>query len=97
MAEVAVEAEEEVAAEAVAPTVTTSSRWYLYDEKFVMSGKGKYDAKRSQEWLQAIRDYVAGRTAELDPLLDWVEKQVEEIPCSLGQGSAPLVDAAPSI
>ena len=65
--------------------------------KYILSGKVEYDSRRPQEWLQSLRDYVAGRTAKLDPLLDWVELQSEEIPMDdigLRQGSAPMVDAA---
>ena len=49
--------------------------------------------------LQSLRDYVAGRTAELDPLLDWVGHQVEPITDNeifYGKDNAPMVDAAPS-
>ena len=64
-----------------------------------MSGKGRYDAKKPQEWLQSLRDYVAGRTAEMDPLLDWVEQQAEDIPFDLDRqpGSAPMVIVAPNL
>ena len=67
-----------------------------------MSGKAFYDAKNPQVWLQMIRDYVAGRTAEMDPLLDWVESRTEEI-IDLDEistesgGSAPMVDQAQTI
>ena len=32
--------------------------------------------------MQDLRDYLSGRTAELDCLFGWVEKQPEEITCS---------------
>ena len=55
-------------------------RWSLYDEKFVLSGKGIFNAKAPQTWLQDIRDYLAGRSIDLDHVLDWVERQTVEIP-----------------
>ena len=48
-----------------------NSKWSLYDEKYVLSGKGIYNPKAPQSWLQDLRDYVAGRMADLDAILDW--------------------------
>ena len=42
-------------------------------------GKGVYNTKSPQLWLQAIRDYMAGRHSDKDPLLDWGKKQVDQI------------------
>jgi hypothetical protein len=53
-----------------------NGRWALYDEKYIMHpglASNKFDGKSPQTWLQSTRDYIAGRTSELDPLLDWVE------------------------
>ena len=58
---------------------TNPGRWRLYDEKTLMGEKHMYDAKSPQTWMQGLRDYVAGRTFEMDGILDWVAAQVEEI------------------
>ena len=55
-------------------------RWALYDEKYVLSGKGLYDGKSPQVWLQSIHHYMAGRTEDMDRVLTWVEKQQSVIP-----------------
>ena len=47
--------------------------------------------------MQDIRDYVAGRTEEMDALLNWVELQTEAIYVEKLPDSAPMVDKAPSI
>ena len=54
-------------------------RWALHDEKHVLSGKGLYDSKSPQLWLHSIEDYLAGRNAEMDPLLERVERRSDEI------------------
>ena len=61
------------------PSRDRSGRWFLYDEKVHLNGKMSYDTKKPEVWLQDLRDYVAGRTRELDQLLDWIEKQTDEI------------------
>ena len=43
------------------------------------------------------RDYVAGRTEELDALLTWVEGQEAVIDDTYFPMSAPVVDKAPSV
>ena len=48
-------------------------RWSLYDEKYVLSGKGTYNAKAPQSWLQDLRDYLTGRSIDLDAILTWAE------------------------
>jgi hypothetical protein len=53
--------------------------WSLYDEKYLLNGKGLYDSKQPQLWLQTLRDYLAGRSAEMDKVLDWIEAQKEEV------------------
>ena len=79
-----------------------NSKWYLYDEKYVMIpavSHNKYDSKKAQEWLQTTRDYVAGRTSEMDPLLDWVERQEEPITdeALTSQGNVPMHDESLSL
>ena len=59
-----------------------NDKWKLYDEKFILPpvlATNKYDGRKPLEWLQDIRDYVAGRTEELDHLLNWIEVQTEPI------------------
>lgn len=61
-----------------------------------------WDSKKPLEWLQSLRDYVSGRCAELDPLLEWVEAQTEpitdQVMMGIGAGGTlPLIDAAPSV
>ena len=56
-----------------------------------------YDSQSPQTWMQGLRDYVAGRTSEMDGILDWVKAQVEEIGGpSLNQGQQPMVSFAMS-
>ncbi len=76
-----------------------NGRWALYDEKWITYpglDKNRYDSKSPQSWLQATRDYVAGRTSEIDPLLDWVERQVEPITTEMHvrRDDIPMVDSA---
>ena len=47
--------------------------WKLYDEKFLLDGKNAYDAKNPATWLEDLRDYLSGRTPELDKLFAWAE------------------------
>ena len=54
-------------------------KWRLYDEKLLLTDKLVYSSKSPQTWLQDVRDYLAGRTSEIDRLLDWTESQTEEI------------------
>ena len=37
--------------------------------------------------MQAAREYFAGRTDELDAVLDWAEAQIEQIPAEPDRGS----------
>ena len=79
-----------------------NGRWALYDEKYIMLPgltSNKFDAKSPQTWFQPTRDYIAGRTSELDPLLDWVEAQIEPIFLNMLMSPSrnkpiPMVDAA---
>ena len=66
----------------------------LYDEKFVLSGKGVFNAKAPQTWLQDMRDYLAGRSVDLDNVIDWAERQTIEIPMvpNHGAGDFPMFD-----
>ena len=38
-----------------------------------------YRAKEPQSWFNDLRDYLAGRTPELDKLFLWIELQTEFI------------------
>ena len=69
-------------------------KWLLYDEKYILSGKGMYDSKSPQTWLQNLRDYLAGRSADIDGVLDWAEGQSTEIPMVPDQrpGQFPMID-----
>ena len=70
-------------------------RWQLYNEKYVLSGKGNYDGRKPQIWLLTLRNYLAGRNEELDTVLDWVEQQIEEIPSYLSKVSGlPAINCA---
>ena len=75
-----------------------AGRWALYDEKFVLSGKGGYDPKSPQTWLQSTRDYLAGSTDEFDAVLDWAEAQTVPIASEPDRGgsSFPMINHAPS-
>ena len=64
----------------------SAGRWALYDEKVILSGQGGYDLKSPHTWLQSTRDYLAGRTDELDAVLDWAEAQTEPIVSEPDQG-----------
>ena len=80
----------------------TNDRWKLYDEKFILPpvlATNKYDGRKPLEWLQDIRDYVAGRCDEMDPLLNWIELQEEPIVVeNLGpHDRVPMVNEAPSL
>ena len=78
----------------------SNGRWALCDEKYMMLpglASNKYDTKSPQTWLQATRNYIVGRTSEFDPLLNWVEAQIEPFASSAlisAQGRVPIVDAA---
>ena len=56
----------------------------------------RFDAKSRQTWLQSTCGYIAGRTSDVDPLWDWVEKQVDPIASRslLDRDDVPMVDAA---
>ena len=59
-------------------------------------GKTRFDAKSPQTLLQSTRDNVAGRTSDVDPLLDWVEKKVDPITSRslIERDDVPVVDVA---
>ena len=71
-----------------------SRKWLLYDEKTIATGSYSYDAKNPQTWLQMIRDYVAGRTPEVDPILMWAESQSREIDEGLMAECPAMLDSA---
>ena len=53
-----------------------------------------FNPKVPQSWLQDLRDYLAGRSADLDAILNWVEMQTSEIPPAPNQGTGgfPMFD-----
>ena len=59
--------------------------------------KVKYNGKNPLEWMQDIRDYVAGRTEEIDSVLNWVERQEETIDDDNLPGDLPMLNRAPSM
>ena len=76
-----------------------AAKWRMYDEKWMLSGEGKYNSAKPLSWLKDVRDYIAGRTESMDYLLTWIEGQeaeidVEEVEAS---GSAPMIVDAPSL
>ena len=66
--------------------------------KFILNGKGGFDAKSPQTWLQSTRDDLAGRTDELDAVLDWAEGQTEQNPAELDRipGRFPVLQCISS-
>ena len=56
-----------------------AGKWRLYDEKYRFQSKALYCSKEPQMWFHDLRDYLAGRTAELDDLFDWIEGKSERI------------------
>ena len=62
-----------------------------------MGGKGAYNAKALQSWLQDLRDYLAGRSIDLDVILNWAETQTSEIAevPNCGVGKFPMFDQIP--
>ena len=74
-----------------------NGKWALYDEKYVLSGKGVFNAKAPQSWLQDLRNDLAGRSADLDAVLDWAEMQTTDIAAapSQGAGDFPMFDQCP--
>ena len=49
------------------------------------------------EWLQDIRDYLAGRHDEVDAVLDWIEQQSDQIDDNKFGSNCPMVSNAPSL
>ena len=62
-----------------------------------MSGKGTYNANAPQSWLQDLRDYLAGRSIDLDAILSWAELQTSEIAevPNCGVDDFPMFDQIP--
>ena len=57
-------------------------KWKLYDEKYILPpslGTKLYDSKKPPEWMQSLKDYLAGRCEEIDGVLNWAELQTEAI------------------
>ena len=50
--------------------------------------------------MQDIRDYIAGRCDEVDPLLDWIEQQsgaIDDKQLHRAVGNVPTISTAPSL
>ena len=61
-----------------------NDRWKLYDEKYLFQPTSAYSGKDGAGWLFSLRDYLAGRTAELDRLFDLLEKSGDEVENDIG-------------
>ena len=61
-----------------------------------ITNKLTYDSKRPEVWLQDVRDYLAGRTREMDELLLWIEAQTDDIDALNVESKYPgMCDCAP--
>ena len=69
----------------------------MNDEKYVLGGKGAYNAKAPQSWFQDLHDYLAGCSIDLDGILNWAETQTSEISGvpNCGVGECPMFDQIP--
>ena len=65
--------------EAVLVIVGRDQKWRLYDEKYFFQSSSAYTGKDGAEWILGLRDYLTGRTAKLDKLFDFIEKQSEDL------------------
>ena len=84
------------AAPAAPAAYDRNGRFLLYDEKVHLNGKYSVDAKRPEVWLSDVRDYIAGRTRELDALLLWVESCSDEVESERAALAYPdCMDCAP--
>ena len=45
--------------------------WKLYDEKYLLDSRNAFSSKDQATWLEDLKDYLSGRTPELDPLFSW--------------------------
>ena len=46
--------------EGEAPLSGSGNKWRLYEERWVLSGEGKYNSAKPLAWLKDLRNYVAG-------------------------------------
>ena len=53
--------------------------WKLYDEKYLLDSRNAFNSKDQSTWLEDLKDYLSGRTPELDQLFSWCEAQPIEI------------------
>ena len=53
--------------------------WKLYDEKFLLDPKNAYSSNDAATWLHDLRDYLSGRTPELDELFSWADAHATPI------------------
>ena len=58
--------------------------WKLYDEKYLFQSSSAYTGKGAAGWLLELRDYLAGRTDELDKLFSFLEKAADPVGNDLG-------------
>ena len=49
--------------------------WKFNDKKFLLDTKNALNPKDQATWLEDIKDYLSGRTPELDALFSWAEAQ----------------------
>lgn len=61
------------------PQPKGSGPWKLSDEKYRFVADNAYVGKESMSWLRALKDYLSGRTAELDGIFKYIEAQKDEI------------------
>ena len=66
------------------PPCPGNDRWKLYDEKYLFQPTNAYSGKDGAGWLLSLRDYFAGRTAELDRRFDFLEKSGDEAENNIG-------------
>ena len=64
--------------------------WKLYDEKYLWLRESTYRPKGPQAWLNDLRDYWAGKTAEFDRFFAWIELQENDFK-STGECSYPML------
>ena len=70
--------------------------WRLFDEKYLQRDEHFYDQKNPQGWLLGAKDYLAGRTHDVEGFIDWIENQTEPIDeNSLWNGLNQMMDQDP--
>ena len=69
--------------------------WRMYEEKKLTDDKIMYDKKKPLEWMQDLKDYLAGRTPEMDRVLDWAEKCTSDIDANSLATAQLFMDQSP--